>query len=566
MSGKGVAALIGATGVAGAVIFYVHKLQDEERKSLRQGVYRDIERQEQKKQFQLEQEQLQPGQQVDSSSPNSSSSSSSSSSNSSDKHDPSAGDSAVLSATGEIKIPTRGLSRSSGGVGVNLGSSGDGDGVDSDDDSTSASSLFAPSRANAVGDAHGDSSSSRSTPLEARLAGINLDDVTQTEKVWNSLTLQEQALFSAAKQAGTLAAMLDPWTPWWRNVAIGTDGRSAGIAEVDTHRHQQHQHQHQPVGSEDAAAMAQPPVSAIASGSVAAAIEVEGIVMPVEVPALVRAPAAGLEMNLVDIVLSYVYTCRLFHGDVLSADVAHEAAQVFLSASYIFDGATTCHPSPSEAVQRVLVRLRAVPGLDTSSATISETLGDVAAILPREDLVAAILVHSHQIMCAGKFYAPKPTKKKKKATTTTTTTTMRTRTTTTATATNTTSPTATERNEQKDAGSPKKVLLQGNRLSSATMPAGAGGAAAESSSAMQRLRSRATLKQAERKAWFYVRWWHHLRLVSGAADCLSALATIVAAEKMVLDEQSASIAQGTAALETAWGGRRPVKSTLIEEL
>lgn len=409
-------------------------------------------------------------------------------------------------------------------------------------------------------------SSSRSTPLEARLAGINLDDVTQTEKVWNSLTLQEQALFSAAKQAGTLAAMLDPWTPWWRNVAIGTDGRSAGIAEVDTHRHQQHQHQHQPVGSEDAAAMAQPPVSAIASGSVAAAIEVEGIVMPVEVPALVRAPAAGLEMNLVDIVLSYVYTCRLFHGDVLSADVAHEAAQVFLSASYIFDGATTCHPSPSEAVQRVLVRLRAVPGLDTSSATISETLGDVAAILPREDLVAAILVHSHQIMCAGKFYAPKPTKKKKKATTTTTTTTMRTRTTTTATATNTTSPTATERNEQKDAGSPKKVLLQGNRLSSATMPAGAGGAAAESSSAMQRLRSRATLKQAERKAWFYVRWWHHLRLVSGAADCLSALATIVAAEKMVLDEQSASIAQGTAALETAWGGRRPVKSTLIEEL
>ena len=69
---------------------------------------------------------------------------------SSSQHGLSAGDSAVLSATGEIKIPTRGLSRSSGGVGVNLGSSGDGDGVDSDDDSTSASSLFAPSRANAV--------------------------------------------------------------------------------------------------------------------------------------------------------------------------------------------------------------------------------------------------------------------------------------------------------------------------------------------------------------------------------------------------------------------------------
>ena len=47
MSGKGVAALIGATGVAGAVIFYVHKLQDEERKVRRrrqQGVAQCVER------------------------------------------------------------------------------------------------------------------------------------------------------------------------------------------------------------------------------------------------------------------------------------------------------------------------------------------------------------------------------------------------------------------------------------------------------------------------------------------------------------------------------------------
>ena len=32
MSVKGLAALIGATGVASAVIYYVHKLQDDERK------------------------------------------------------------------------------------------------------------------------------------------------------------------------------------------------------------------------------------------------------------------------------------------------------------------------------------------------------------------------------------------------------------------------------------------------------------------------------------------------------------------------------------------------------
>lgn len=32
MSSRGILALVGASGVAGAVIYYVHKLQDEERK------------------------------------------------------------------------------------------------------------------------------------------------------------------------------------------------------------------------------------------------------------------------------------------------------------------------------------------------------------------------------------------------------------------------------------------------------------------------------------------------------------------------------------------------------
>lgn len=377
------------------------------------------------------------------------------------------------------------------------------------------------------GDDSASSSSSRNkrggayAPLEERLVGIDLDDPAQGEDIWNCLTPQEQATFTAANKAGTLGAMLDPWIPWWRKVGSATSKGipSDGIVELD--QPQQPQKQQQP-----------PDLS-----SVEAALLAEGIAIPAEVPALVRNPAAGLEVNLVDIAFSYAYTCRLYHGDLFEGGAtAIEAAQVLLSLSFIMDGGTTCHASPSEAVQLVIARIRAVPGLDTGHAAISEALADVAVLLSTHHLITGVLAHVHQIVLRGQQTLRKKsssgTKKKGSG--------------------GHTQKDSPEK-ERKGKGT-KKVVLRVSNLQQ-SLPV-----------AVKPSRTRTAMKQAERKAWFYVCWWQHLKVDPGVTKGLAALATAVGAEKVLLDQESASIAQGAASFENSWGGQRPNSSKLIEEI
>lgn len=209
-----------------------------------------------------------------------------------------------------------------------------------------------------------------SMSLEERLQGINLEDVESADRVWELLTPAEKKEFSTAISSGVLLSSLEPWVPWW----VSSPGKVL-VSECLSKEQLQHE---------------VPPLRTLMGE---------------------KAPSWSLTHNLVDLIFSYCFLCRVCNGDV-DEDAIH-SLETFSQVSPVW-GQNIVHPSAEVAIKTTLSRVYDCPQLATMLPHIFNALEDVCCIFSNSTLVEKCLMHLLGITISAKKASRRGTEHDKK--------------------------------------------------------------------------------------------------------------------------------------------------------
>ena len=248
----------------------------------------------------------------------------------------------------------------------------------------------------------------RVLPIEERLAGLDLSCENNLEQVWARLTEEEREEFKRALASGSVLALLGEWRPWWLPVdpILRTD--IASRSDVANEASPLVRELNEEDGKEFAAQMANispemtSTVSLLSAPSLpttsnASKTSATRFASPrkEEIPPLKallgdKAPAWNLIFNLVDILFSYAFVCRMCHGEVDDAPL--ETVELLVLVSPVL-GHSAVHASVSVALRSILALIYDVPELKPMLPHSAVALKDVEYLLASPNHVERALLH-----------------------------------------------------------------------------------------------------------------------------------------------------------------------------
>eukprot|EP00050_Salpingoeca_kvevrii_P009623 m.309749 g.309749 ORF g.309749 m.309749 type:complete len:461 (-) comp23632_c0_seq1:132-1514(-) len=221
--------------------------------------------------------------------------------------------------------------------------------------------------------------------LASRLAGLDLDaldegdddDQDGANALWARLTPQEQAEFLRQIREGHISDLLEPWVPWWTTEQPASS-RIQPVSGMDDDK---------------------PNTAAAAMGASSARPQVDAS----EIPPLStllgsKTPSPLLLNNLVDLLMTYAFCCRAFHGDVQSD--ALEVLSLAATASPVLAGARN-HETPLEAVHGLLRQIRETAALAAFAQHTKPLVADAVRLLSSPESVLAAMADMHGLAAHG---------------------------------------------------------------------------------------------------------------------------------------------------------------------
>ena len=203
---------------------------------------------------------------------------------------------------------------------------------------------------------------------------LDLDDPAVCEQLWQAMTPQHRELFQEQVQNGLLAAELPLWQPWWTHVPEtlqsfqliqDTAQQLLDIVVVPSTKQ---------TLREMAAASELKPMAEILKG---------------------KYPAPQLIYNMLNVVLAYAHSLRLYNGDTSSHML--DVAQTMLQSSVVLSNATAVCNSAAEALTHFSLSIQDAAATATQEEhvrVLAVCCDDATLLLRHPCAVLAALLHA----------------------------------------------------------------------------------------------------------------------------------------------------------------------------
>ena len=214
------------------------------------------------------------------------------------------------------------------------------------------------------------------------LHGLNLDNQDDLARAWGLLTPAQQAKFSELVKSGMILQGTPTLLPWWSKTdSIGSSPVQPLIEALGEQRDEHNAHS-------DATTSLYMPLPAVDSD-----------IPPLSSLLGQRTPSLELTNNVIDILMGYCFTVRLFDCDVGSVPV-HQITDAMLTVSGVLRD-NLSHASPAEALQVCWARVQASEHLRQSAGLAVVAMSDTARVLEFAQGTALALSHIHSLFAAA---------------------------------------------------------------------------------------------------------------------------------------------------------------------